>query len=296
MSDEARELIARMADEPAVFIAGVARSGTSALRATLERHPSFRPRADRSPETHLFVRPELVRDVTAGRRRQRLFEFLLEDDAAARRVDRLAATVPEPGHPELARVFFGVAKEVRGVRRVLEKTPRHVLFLREIDAAFPRAKFLLCARHPLDVYSSYRKRLHDDEQPDGAVAAGKEWLTATPADFARDYAEKIGLAADWCERHPERSLLVRYEDLTADPRAQLERICRFLNEPFAARELFEPGASGSAERRAGSPDPSAPITANAKRWDAWLDRPDALAVESGTAAAMKRVGYSRYLP
>ncbi len=294
-----RAISRRMRSEPAVFVAGVARSGTSALRATLERHPSFRPRKDQSPETHLFARPDLVREVTAGRRRQRLFEFLLEDEAAAARVDALAAGVPELGHEDLARLFFAVAKEVRGVRRLIEKTPRHVLHLPLIDRSFPECRFLLCVRHPLDVYSSYRKRLADDVEPGAAsgsptaVPAGKEWLTASPEEFARDWAEKVAIVADWCERYPDRSLLVRYEDLTVSPRAEVERICRFLGEPFAERELFG-GEDGDASPT-GAPDPSARITVNTKRWDSWLDETAGRVIESATADAMERVGYRRYL-
>ena len=50
-------------------------------------------------------------------------------------------------------------QKARGVNRILEKTPAAIYHLPEINATFPCAKKLFIHRHPIDVFTSYRRRL-----------------------------------------------------------------------------------------------------------------------------------------
>ena len=91
MNAASTEIERRMAEEAAVFVAGCNRSGTTALRHTLDQHPAFRVQREmcagggarvRSPETGVFADPERVFAIRDPRGR-RLLRYLLGDEGAA---------------------------------------------------------------------------------------------------------------------------------------------------------------------------------------------------------------------
>ncbi|MCZ6783945.1 MAG: sulfotransferase [Proteobacteria bacterium] len=290
----------RMVDEAAVFIAGCNRSGTTALRHTLDQHPAFRVQREmrgggrvRSPETGVFVDPERVFAIRDPRGRRLLRYLLGNEGAAAEMLDALGPRQdwPRERWPELLRVFFSFAKRARGVRRVLEKTPRHVHHLDRLYAAFPRARVLLCMRHPVDVQSSLQKRRRE------RLAAGRPpapggWQALTRADFTGVYAEVSELVLDRARRDPERALLVRYEDLTRDPRTHLQRVCTFVGEPFDESVLL--GGLAVDRDAEGSPRNRGRIVANEKNWEVYLEVEEASALEDSLAGPLRALGYERY--
>jgi hypothetical protein len=99
-----------------------------------------------------------------------------------------------------------------GKARWVEKTPRHVLHLGEILAAFPNARIILMMRDGRDVACSIRDRVGDFE------TGINRWLDHNAA-------------ADPYRDRPEVRVL-KYEDLVADPERELREICAFLGEPF----------------------------------------------------------------
>ncbi|MFG0318933.1 MAG: sulfotransferase family protein [Planctomycetota bacterium JB042] len=293
MTDDWRAISeAALALEP-VFVVGVPRSGTTALRSTLDHHPRFRARDVRSIETRIFVDPDATLDL--GRpEAARLRTFLLDDDAAAARLERAARAVRDGGgtDDDLVRVFFAVAAEARGVERPLEKTPRHLDHLDAIFRAFPRAQVLACTRHPVDVYSSYRKKKILKERQ-GTLTEKHRWLDKSPKGFARKYAGWVEAMTGAANDDPRRLRVVRYEDLTADPRALLREICSFLGEPFEEHALFD---ALTVERDSfGSPRPGHRIVPNEKSWTEFLDEADARKVEKHAADAMAALGYAPYV-
>ncbi len=290
--------------EAPVFVVGVARSGTTALRNTLERHPRFRPREPRTAETRVFERPRRVLQILepAG---EPLLEFFLGDRDGAARMLAAAREVPHGGlgrrlarsawrrarHDDLVRVFFHHARRVRGVERLVEKTPTHALHLEALRATYPRARVIACVRHPVDVYSSYRKRLARVRERD-KYTDRLQWLEADAVEFARSWAECVDAIRGESERRPDGLHWVRYEDLTADPETELQAICRFVDEPFEAGPLLE---EVEVRRDAhGSPRLRARIAPNEKRWDEFLDEESARVVEERLGSAMQRLGYERY--
>ena len=105
-------------------------------------------------------------------------------------------------------------------------------------------KVVLLVRDPRDVLVSYfAHRTRRDRTYEGTLAA-----------FVREPgygAERIVtfLAAWWGHRAvPRAFLLVRYEDLHADPRKELERLARFLGLPHGDAELEEAVAFGAFDR------------------------------------------------
>jgi len=286
-----------------VFVVGVPRSGTTALRNTLERHSSFAPRQRGSAETRVFERPVRILHVLEPEGAP-LLEFLLDDrEAAAEMLEQARAVRPSflarlspdaflrAGHDHLVRVYLHHARRARGVQRLLEKTPAHALHLREIRLTYPEARVLACVRHPVDVYSSYRKRLSRALERD-RYREGLDWLEADPAEFTRSYRESVDAILAALSAEPERVHLVAYEALTADPEAELARICAFLHEPFERGPLLEDVEVRRDEH--GSPRLRSRIAPNEKDWRAFLPEDEAAAVENALAGAMERLGYRRY--
>ncbi len=310
-----RDLSRRLAAEVPVFIVGMARSGTTALLHTVERLPPFRPRGSQSPETKLFLRPELIAALLA-RKDERLRRFLLHD---AEEQLRLAHSVGEirramalraraatkldgigggervragrwwlRGEHHVARLFFHHARRARGTRRIIEKTGAHATRMREMRIAFPRLRAIGAFRHPVDVYCSYRKRLEWSEKrrlPEREI----RWLRLAPREFAARYARRYAGFSSFRARHRDQALLVRYEELTRDAPSVLRRICSFIGEPFDAAALIEDRGDRRAGR--GTPKPSQALVANQNDWREWLGEEEVDVIERELAREMRALEY-----
>ena len=114
--------------------------------------------------------------------------------------------------------------------------------------------------------------------PVEAVRTTVAWLRA--ARLHRRYRRTLG----------ERYLLVRYEDLVADPERELRRVCEFLGVEFDAAMIAEIDVVGSSFS-AGRHDGSGFDEARATRW-----RQEVSAIGLGwfrlaTGSELKRFGY-----
>ncbi len=286
-----------------VFAVGVARSGTTALRNTLERHPRFAPRERGTAETRVFARPERIARILEPEGSALLEFFQGDRQAAAALRDQVAAVRPtwadrlsrsafrRAGHAHRVRLFFAHARAARGVERMLEKTPAHLFHLAEIEIAYPHSQVIGCVRHPVDVYSSYRKRLTRLEERD-RDRSGLEWLEAGPRPFAEEYATAVECLLEAARRAPARVRWITYEALTGDPATQLRELCEFLGEPFASGPLLDDVEVRRDEH--GSPRLRARLAPNEKDWKAFLSEAEAREVEDALAPSMQRLGYPRY--
>jgi Sulfotransferase family len=198
------------------------------LRAMLDSHPSVAV-----PHEAYFVVPALQRraeyERAGGVDRARLLADLGRDRTFTRweldagRVQAIAEdeallTVPDV----LAAVYRAYAEGV-GKPHFADKTPRNVLHVGLLAAAFPDARFVHLIRDGRDVVPSL---------------VGLEY-------FPDHFAEAV---VYWSERvrrgrragrllGPGRYHEVRYEALVADPEAALRGLCDFLDLPYAASML-----------------------------------------------------------
>lgn len=315
-----KQISAQLAREPAVFLVGVPRSGTTALRNTLERLEAFRPRSRPSPETRIFMRPDRIARILAEDEGP-LLRFMLGDrDEAARLLENIAAFSAShrpslgaraigllgplgrtdalrvarwqlDGQQHLVRLFFHHARRARQTRRIFEKSPPHVTRLAEMRATFPAMQVLICLRHPIDVYSSYRKRLRKNESR-GRPERETRWLRIAPDAFAREYRDLVACADRFRNQHPEQAQLIRYEDLTADPEQELRSISAFLGEPFDAGALIHDREEG--RDRHGSPKLQGRIQASEKDWREWLEEDEARLIEDQLAETMAALEYTAH--
>lgn len=287
-----------------VFIVGEARSGSTLLLHTLLKHPAFVPRQENLQESSFVVQAPEAGDFATSPPRN-LRRFMLEDDTAWG--DFLASLQPiggwlraarRLGHAEdwrwrlgpaelVARSYAFHAWRARGCQRLLEKTPDHVHHIERLYRCFPRARLLYVHRHPVDVYTSYVRRAQVDPKA--------SWARIGPEEFCDRYRTRTDLALAGARRHPTTFRLIRYEQLTATPAAELERICAFLDEPCHPNVLLQPDPD---------PDRVAPwersghlyrgITTATKRWDDYCSVEDAAVIEDRLSDLMGYLLYARY--
>lgn len=187
-------------DSP-VFIVGFPRSGTTLLEQMLDAHP----RLQSMDENPFF-------DRLAGKLRSHDAR-ILEDLSVLRQFDC----------DELRKRYRVMAAEkvaVRAGAQLVDKNPFNMLWLPLIHRLFPKAKFILCLRHPCDVIlSCYMQNFRS-----GILGAACENLPR----LAAAYVQAMQVWLDHVDVFRPDVLVSRYEDLVADFAPQTRRIADFL--------------------------------------------------------------------
>jgi hypothetical protein len=289
-----------------VFIIGEARSGTSILYLTLQKHSTFRPREIDLTETHIF---DLIKRTFMFRRDypETLRRYMLYDDSEYRdflrsiRVVRAASlvnalpnlVVRNPGrvmwHLNLGRLllrsYFFHAARARGCNRIVEKTPTNTRHIGTLTDAFPRARLLYVHRHPVDVFTSYRRRARDD--PDAT------WAEMTVDEFCRSYEASLARVFRWTETGQTNLMLVRYESFTRDAGRTLQAICRFVGEPFEESAVHEDRPQYGRWR--GDPYLWGRIVPVTKDWRSLVTPAETAHIQHRLRGAMNALGYRTYV-
>jgi len=244
------------------FIVGLPRSGSTWLSYALGRHPDVAVFGETSFFGRLFVPPRA--DGTYGRRelervrtRQHARGWqettgdsppgLVGTSAAPypALVDDVFGRIRPPVRP--AEVLSAIASEVarrEGKARVVEKTPHHVHWLPRLASSYPDARFVVTFRDPYEFAASFLglgRRLPTRV----ARALDLPWRhPLVAALFWRSYAFAVERAL---ARYPDRTLLVRLEEIRDRPREVLASVQAFLE----VQPLDLAGAEGANSSFAG---------------------------------------------
>ncbi len=160
-----------------------------------------------------------------------------------------------------------------GAQYLLEKTPAYALELDFIAKLYPKARYVVLTRHPFAIWSSYVESFFAG---DHAVAHAHNPLLERYVPALTRFLKN----GDVPKHH------VRYEELVADPEAQVGAIAKFLGIPFEPNMVNygeAPGAEKVAARGLGDPvtvaRESRPTTQSVSRWmEDIAANPSALAV------------------
>lgn len=201
------------------LVVGLARSGTSLLKALLDGHPEVWAPPGESWAVEWCGAADPASACLAADRDLKLVQ---PDTPEYERFARaLHASLDGPVDPARAvRAWMAAAAEVdppRPAARVwVEKTPKHLRWVPVLLGGLgPDARVICVVRDPRASFASFRKR----------------WSNTTPVDaprMARRWALADALADDLAARHPE-VLVVRYEDLVCHPTVVMQRVARHLS-------------------------------------------------------------------
>ena len=195
--------------KPPIFILGCQRSGTSLMRRILDSHSNIAC----PPESAFIVQLARVYEI------KRALQGLI--DMGFSEADVLEQMRIFTSH------FFEQYAISKGKQRWADKTAHYVNHADTIDLMFKgKVLYIGIIRHGLDV--AYSLRDFDWGVLTPYLANGTEKPIAT-VRFWRDQNIKL---LNFRDRVKDRFHLVRYEELTTQPRRVLKAVFEFLDEPW----------------------------------------------------------------
>jgi hypothetical protein len=169
--------------------------------------------------------------------------------------------------------IFGSLAATQNKRRWCEKTPDHVQHIRMLSEIFPDASFVHMIRDGREVASSISRR--QLRHPELVIYRWKKLV-----DEGRSAGAGIG----------SRYLEVRYEDLTADPRTQMQRLCEFLQVEFTEQVLQSRMPQNPSRKRLPLGE-LGEISANPVKWPGYFDPATIRRLEGIGGRMLSDLGY-----
>lgn len=219
-----------------IIVGGFYRSGTSLFRRLLDSHSQIHCPA----EIKLFsdIRGDYMNDPLAhGRFFQTLSKAMQLDKSTI--VEIFGNTYVNIRQNHLTKI---------NKSRWADKNPDNVLYLEDWQRVLgSNFVFIYIVRNPLDAYASLKE------------IGFKKTLPPQLKKRVAIYQKFCATADAFIQQRPENSLLIRYEDLTSNPKDTLEKVCAKNNEGFEPSMLTN---FNSEARINGIEDPKVKNTKN----------------------------------
>ncbi|MGH8894793.1 MAG: sulfotransferase family protein, partial [Actinomycetes bacterium] len=225
-----------------IFVIGCPRSGTTLLTLMLSSHS----RIAIPPETRfllpVFRRRRSFGDLTNTGNRRRLARALVRRQGTKfrhlgldpERVKKAVIQSPPTVGSAIGAVYRTYAAS-QGKPRWGDKRPTYYRNVDVLRRLFPDAQFVHLVRDGRDCVASLKRMRWWRQGTAGAVAT---WVHSV------DCARRAGRALPSGSFHE-----LRYEDLVAEPRRQLEGLCAFLGEEFEETMLAPQGQADLLPKR-----------------------------------------------
>jgi Sulfotransferase family len=269
-----------------LFVLGVPRSGTTLLRVMLAGHPQ------------LFSPPEMVLAPfeNMAQRRQKLEERFWEKGGLRRTLMELnGASIEEAkiqedslGSMTIPEVYQWLQARL-GQRLLVDKCPHLAAepeALERLAAWFPNARWLWIVRHPGSVIRSLENMPMAEVMLQGYGGDARMIWTQGNLNF-RDFLKKIPA---------DRQLMLRYEDIVANPEGPMRAFCERFGLPFAEGmtnpyegEKMREGPKGA--RAVGDPNMAGRGRIDPELATAWLEGFDVRTLSEQTRSLAAELGY-----
>lgn len=213
-----------------IIVLGMPRSGTTLVRRLIGAHPNIScpaetnllSSASRFLEEHTFAGGLSIGAVPGLG-----FSGISEEQS----IDRIRQFIVG---------FFEEIASSNNKPRWAEKTAVDIFHLDSIERIFgERCQYVCIFRHPLDVICSIRELSDKMEM----------YLPELHDYISKHLSPLIGLAHAWTNAnarllqfiadHPGKTVVLKYEELTASPLSEVERLFKFLKEPIDGQTLIE---------------------------------------------------------
>lgn len=267
---------------------GTQRSGSNLLRLMLNQSPQLA--APHPPHILERLKPLLAR--YGDLRDRRRFAVLVDD--VCRLIDanpvawsksafdrgRVLSRCKDPSLLGVMEAVYAQQACDAGARDWLCKSMVNVHFLDDIAEYFgDRAKFIYLHRDGRDVALSFQRAIVGEKH---VYSIAKEWH--------RDQQKALA----HCRRAATSVFRISYEDLTAEPRPVLERLCDFLDLRFESSMLRAHTSAEAAEAaRAGElwSNLTFPVRANSGRFRVQMSAEDIRIFEAVADSSLRSLGY-----
>ncbi|KIN74915.1 tetratricopeptide repeat-containing sulfotransferase family protein [Sulfitobacter guttiformis] len=220
-----------------VFICGLPRSGTTLMEQMFSRHPDVQAGGEMIATQVAFSKNPVLRAILE---KERPADDLSEDN-----ITQFAEDYVEFLHRE------GLKSDV-----VTDKMPANYYYIGVLAMAFPRARFVLMRRHPLDcLLSNYTQNFGRNQT-----------FSSSFENLGLVYNLFDSLATHWQKLLPEQVRVVQYEDVVADAEAQMRSLLEFTGLPWND-DVLDHIASSRGVNTASVAQVREPIyTRSVKRW------------------------------
>ena len=306
----------RPGEPEAIFVVGVARSGTTMMRFLLETSDRIAIARENHFMGHIFGRRgarhffrragDLKEDATirgivdmiysgeyerlSGWRRPSPFWYWLKDEVPRAEIEKrlLAAERTERG---MFRAFLQMYADANGKPIMGEKTPTHLSFVDKLLRWFPNARVIHMLRDPRAVYVSDRyRRQNRDRFPYNLMAKVPLLLeTYLLILYSVTWRRALKRHEELERRHAGKYMLVRFEDVVRKPRETLPPVFEFLGvamPPSIDRDVAVPQRHGMRSSEEGI-DPQA-----ADRWRTRIHPFARRFLELTLRGPMRKFGYT----
>ena len=203
-----------------VFVIGSHRSGTTVLAVALAKHPDFWTSDETLFMPALFGRGRVEGEIERWTSSPRGSWFRHQNVSREEFLSYLGMGL---------NALFTNRSEGK---RWIDHTPHHALMAEALAAMFPGAYFLHILRDGRRVVHSMihmASKLSENERENRRAWGGSGPAWRTDFKKACETWRKMSAAArDFCEKHPERSLTVRLEELERDPLGGFGGVLKFL--------------------------------------------------------------------
>jgi hypothetical protein len=247
-----------------IFIVGNSRSGTTMLGRVMGQHSTVHTFGElhffeqQVSAAELAQRPQWT-DADAITVLERLItterDGFFEAVVPGRYIADARAMIEDAGNRDPVALYEAYLRaEVArcGKSIACEQTPRYLFFAREILATFPQAKVINLVRDPRDVLLSQknkwrRRRLGASNIP--RREALRAWANYHPMVIAKLWQSAVRVGQS-LEADP-RFMTLRFEDLVADPQAQVRALCAHTDLGYEPQMIEVPQVGSSTGRDRG---------------------------------------------
>ncbi|HKJ36681.1 MAG TPA: sulfotransferase [Solirubrobacterales bacterium] len=210
--------------DPAPFVVGAARSGTTLLRAMLDAHSEvtmvsetgFVPKLAETIRSEPVTAERVVKVMAAAKPLEDLGLSEAEVRAKIEALDDLKAAA-------VLRELYETIAANAGTARWGDETPAYLKRMRRIQRALNESHFIHVIRDGRDTAAAKPGEL----DPGKALTIGQRWHKKVTSGRQQEHLI-------------EHYLEVRYEELLTNPRTVLERVCEFLELDFEESMLEAP--------------------------------------------------------
>jgi hypothetical protein len=149
---------------------------------------------------------------------------------------RAALRKPGLAHPSASRLYdlaMDWLTRLRGMNRWSQKATSYIFYVPRILEVFPDARLIFLLRNPFDLFASQIRRGGGQLHPVNLLRSALGWNKG------------VKLALRYARKQSRNFLVVKYEDLVADPAAVLAKVFGFVHLDFEPAYLEIPHVNRS---------------------------------------------------